>query len=175
MTEARRTAFALAAVEFAKFFKEQFADFRIGTVVPYTPSLTLPEGMSTGGGAQSVQHITLQSSTPGAPPLTVGWVNRRSWNAQIRTFGCLEEMHRQRFPNRRFDLDAASYQTFIEKAQVFLDEQGMTVQLESSPPAPLSVRPPAASKNQGVVVMLIGIFVGFLGVAMALYLALHKK
>lgn len=176
MSEARRTAFALAAVEFANFFKEQFADFRVGATTPYQPSLTAPEGMSTAGGAQAIQHITLQPTRPGVPPLTVGWVNRRGWTAQIRTFSCLEEMHRQRFPNRRFDLDAASYQTFIARAQVFLEGQGMTVQLETSAPAPLSTRPPRGEgQTQGIAVMIIGILVGFIGVAVALYVALSRK
>jgi hypothetical protein len=176
MAEPRRTAFALAAVEFANFFKEQLGDLQIGASTPYQPSLTIPEGMSTAGGAQPIQHLTLQPTRPGAPPLTVGWVNRRGWTAQIRTFACLDAMHRQRFPNRRFDLDAASYQAFLERAKAFLEGQGMTVQLETSPPAALSGRPPAGGgSSQGLLVMILGIVVGFIGVAVALYVALGRK
>ncbi|MEO7331722.1 MAG: hypothetical protein ABI193_24315 [Minicystis sp.] len=176
MSEARRTAFALAAVEFANYFDEQFGELRIGSTTPYRPELAVPQGMSTAGGAQALQHIVLQPSRQGVAPLTVGWVNRRGWTAQIRSFACLDEMHRQRFPNRRFDLDAASYQSFLARAQTFLEGQGMTVQIELNAPAPLSGRPsPGGNQNQGIVVMILGILVGFIGVGIALYVALSRK
>lgn len=135
MKDAKRTQVAQSAVDLAGFFTQLFESVRIGGGCPRRPVLVAPEGMSTGGGRQARQSICLQPDVPGFTTVTVGFVDLGTRIAELRTYGCLEAMHRQRFPNRPFDVDATSYQNFFASAQQVIESRGFAVRIQQNAPA----------------------------------------
>ena len=165
MGQLKRTQFAQAAVDFSDFFAMDFTNLQVGGSVVRRPALMAPEGMSTAGGKQSLQHITLQPEQPTAPVLTVGWVDLTKRAAQLRTLPALEQVYRQRF-NQPLMVDAASYQAFLQRAHQFFTNQGMTLQYESTPAA-ASLAPAARNNNTNVIVLLVVAVMGLLVIAVA--------
>lgn len=135
MKEAKRTQVAQTAFDFATFFQAMMANVVVGGPVARRPVLVAPEGMSTAGGKQSRQSLCLSPDMPGFATITVGWVDVVSLQAQLRTYACLEQMHRQRFKNRPFDVEPSTYQAFFAKAQQLLAGRGIQCTIENSPPA----------------------------------------
>ena len=87
----------------------------------------------------------------------------------LRTFACVQEMQRQRYPKQRFDLNQQSYQVFFDQAVQLFREQTFACQIEQVPP-PLSSPPPApgAQASRVVAYVLLGLVaLGLLAVAAA--------
>ncbi len=174
--DAKRTQVAQGAYDFARYFTTAFENVRYGTSVPRRAELASPEGMSTGGGRQARQSIVLISERPGAPVLTVGWVEISARRAQLRTHRALAAVNRARFRDRLLDLDEPSYRQFVEQAQGFLTACGVALTFDDETTVPTSQRPPppAAQPQQesnllnyfavGFVAFVIGAFAGGLAV-----------
>ena len=157
----KRTMFAQQAVDFSDYFAMMLGAVVVNGEVPRKPTLAAPEGMSTGGGKQAVQHILLKPDAEGAPTITVGWVDRSKGMAQLRTYEYLVEQHRQRFGNRPFTLDSATYIQFFQKAQDFLNKEKIPVKVESAP-MPASPAQAAAPAKSGPNWLVIGIILALL-------------
>jgi hypothetical protein len=131
----RRTRFAQAAVDFAGYFETMYEDLRVVGACPRKPVLRLPEGESTGGGTQSVQHILLEPEVKGHRVITVGWVNKANQTALVRTHGCLAQMHKQAFGEGKLGLDPASYQRFLDQLRNLCEAQNIDLRIQTTPPA----------------------------------------
>src|SRR4051812_48796568 len=107
-----RTRFAIQALDFSEAFNAG-----LGTQVlapgSYKPQMTAPEGQSTGGGVQAMQHIRLVSSSPGVPVLVVGSANQPGGVAELRSFEYVDAVHRERFGNP-VALDRHQYDEFLQ-------------------------------------------------------------
>ncbi len=159
MSDLKRTAFAQAAIDMAGYFQMRFMKTRVAGACERAPVLTTPEGMSTAGGKQSRQHITLKPVVEGHRAITVGWMDLATRQAMLRSFGCLEAMHRQRFPKQHFDLNPQSYQLFFDQAVQLFREQTFACQVEqNAPPLSGAPPPPAASSSRVAVYVLLGLF-----------------
>lgn len=143
MSRVKRTIIAQAGFDFAAEFAMRFAQIRLTGRVEFLPTLAAPELDSTGGGKQAMQHLVLKPTVAGEPSITVGWVNLKERQAQLRTFACLEQMHAARFPGRPFSLEASVYEGFFRTAQAFFTMNGLNVTIQQAPPLK-SERPPAA-------------------------------
>lgn len=143
----KRTMFAQQAVDFSDYFDMMFTNVVVNGDVPRTVKLAAPEGISTGGGKQSLQHILLKPQAPGASTLTVGWLDRAQGTAQLRTYDYIVEQHRQR--GRPLQLDPTSYQAFFDKAQNFLNKEKLPVKIASSPAPGGPAAPSPASNKKG--------------------------
>lgn len=153
MSTIKRTQIAQAAFDFAGYFTATFSSFRVGGASVRRPALVAPQDMSTSGGKKAKQHIVLQPETPGAPVLTVGWIDLSNGQMCLRTYGCLQEMHAQRFGKQPFDLDPQTYQAFFDQANQFFARQGMRVQIE----AQSAITAPPASKSSGTKTILLAV------------------
>lgn len=149
MQDPERTQIASTGVLLSTEFAVALSDLRVQGPVEHVPLLLEPEGMSTLGGKQARQHLTLRPSGTGGTAVTVGWVDVVTRRAQIRTFTCLMRGHRQRFPERTFDLDERSYQEFFDAARRFLQEQGFAVEIETTPSLLPPGPPPPRSLAHG--------------------------
>lgn len=160
--DAKRTQVAQSAFDFSRYFSSVFDSVRVQGAALRRPRLVTPEGMSTAGGKRARQSIVLAPDDPAHASLTVGWVDIGERRAVLRTHGCLEGLHYERFKNRGFDVDRASYSGFFDQVKSFFDSCGLAVTVEgdasvaSVPPRELSRRaPPVRSGTSGSVLALM--------------------
>jgi hypothetical protein len=130
-----QTQFSVKATDLAQSFRSTVGRFRVGPYA-YAPDMTAPEGPSTGGGVQSLQHIRLLPPQANMPTLVVGHANQRDRQAELRTFEHVDAICRERF-KQGAPLDPGQYEGFLQSAQDFLAACGMRVALVG-PPADLS-------------------------------------
>ena len=139
-TDDKRTRFAMAAVDFANLFNEVFQSAQIEG---YTLSLTAPEGPSTGGGVQSVQHITLHK--PGAKSLVMGSCDKVGKQAELRSYEHVAAIYSQRTGGEALPLPRSGYDQLLGRVREFLKSQEFRVEM-----APLTgTAQPAAKQPSG--------------------------
>jgi hypothetical protein len=134
-----QTQFSIKANDLAESFRSTVGRMRVGPHA-YAPDLTAPEGPSTGGGVQALQHLRLIPPQPNMPTLVVGHVNQREGAAELRTFDHVDAICRERFKHGP-PFEPAHYGQLLEAMQGFLGACGMRVAL-AGPPRDL-VHPPA--------------------------------
>ena len=112
------TMFAAQAVGLAQQFAAVMAPFPIGAGPVYSLDMSAPEGLSTGGGTQSLQHIKLvpndQSGT-----IVLGSADQQSNEAKLRTWQHIDHTHRARFQNPPA-FSEADYADLCEKIRNYL-------------------------------------------------------
>lgn len=140
MTDDPRTQFALAAVDFAKLFNDTFGGVNLGG---YTPKLTAPEGQSTGGGVQALQHITLDNPAEGKT-IVVGSCDNVTKQAELRVYDHAASRFSQRF-NTAFPVGKPEYDDLHNRFKDFLEMQAIRVSLARPPVG----KPHAAAAPRG--------------------------
>ena len=125
--EALRTKLARKFTTLADEVNECFEDFHIGGG-DYVVELLAPEGVSTGGGKQALQHLRLRprrkgrASSDGREEFSIivaGSVNPIEKWAELRTFEAASITHDIRF-DKAMDITAAEWEQFLRKAEVVL-------------------------------------------------------
>ena len=127
MAKPRRTIFAEKAVGLADMFRISFDKARIEGPVAYRPVMSAPEGESTGGGRQAVQHVALVPDD-GGPTLVFGEVDQKSSSARLRTASSFFEMLNQRFKSSIPEVDRLQYDQMVTRVEALLSNQGLTVE-----------------------------------------------
>ena len=117
--EALRTRVANQAASLAETVSEGFEDFHMGAG-DYVVELTMPEGPSTGGGAQARQSIRLVPRRKGYAIVVVGTVDPVTSTAEIRTFEHVAILHEVRF-HQPLEISGEEYEDFLAKADVVLN------------------------------------------------------
>jgi hypothetical protein len=167
-----QTQFSVRASDLAESFRSTVGRLRVGPY-GYAPDLTEPEGPSTGGGVQAMQHVKLAPPQPNMPALVVGHVNQREGTAELRTLHYVDTVCRERF-KQGAPLDPTEYATFVTSAQAFLGACGLRVSM-ASPPAELSARraspvsdaPPSSRASTVIAVVVTMLLLGALGASLA--------
>jgi hypothetical protein len=168
-----QTQFSVRATDLAESFRSTVGRYRIGPH-GYLPDMTAPEGPSTGGGVQAMQHLRLLPPQANMPTLVIGNLNQRDGTAELRTLEHVDAICRDRF-KQGAPLDPGQYGQFLQAAQGFLAACGLRVAF-SGPPRELLARlaAPTASmappkSNTGMIVGLVLTFLvlGLLGAAVA--------
>lgn len=116
--EALRTKLARKFTTLADEVNECFEDFHIGGG-DYVVELLAPEGVSTGGGKQALQHLRLRPRRTGFSIIVAGSVNPIEKWAELRTFEAASITHDIRF-DKAMDITAAEWEQFLRKAEVVL-------------------------------------------------------
>lgn len=155
-----QTQFSVRATDMAESFRSTVGRLRVG---PYglAPDMTAPEGPSTGGGVQAMQHVRLVPPQPNLPTLVVGHVNQRDGTAELRTLNHVDAICRERF-KQGAPLDPAQYSEFLQSAQGFLAACGLRVAF-AGPPADLLARLTAPTPSMVPPKSSAGLVVGILG------------
>jgi hypothetical protein len=152
MADQKHTAFAMQAVGFADLFNVKVGDRKVDG---HRVELSAPEGQSTGGGKQSLQHVKLIA--PSGIVVVAGAADQVDKSAEIRTYEYLSELHAQRYKGARLPLDRAQYQALVGRMQAFFAEQGLRVVMLDAP-HPIT-GPTARMPKPGMsTAMIIGIF-----------------
>ncbi|HEY3357228.1 MAG TPA: hypothetical protein VGQ83_28520 [Polyangia bacterium] len=167
MAEEKRTAFAMQALGFAELFALQVGSHRVEGPVSFRVELAAPEGQSTLGGRQALQHIRLVPD--GGGPVTVpGWANSVEKTAELRTYEHVAALHAQRFHGAPLPCDRAQYDALLARMEQFFREAGLAVTFAGPPAgltAPMAAAPaPAKSSSTGVLVAILAVVVVLVGV-----------
>ena len=125
MSDQNRTQFTVRAVSLADFFNAAIGNRRVSG---YKVTLAAPDGPSTGGGKQALQHISLVPDAGGAT-ITAGSANQVEKIAELRTFDHLAQLHAKRFKGKRIPLDRVAYNELVKRMQTFFSDQRLTVVL----------------------------------------------
>lgn len=97
---------------------ECFADFQIGSG-DYVVELFAPEGQTTDGGKQAVQHLRLRARREGYADVIAGTVNRIEKHAELRTFEHALLVHEIR-SKKPLEITPPEWEQLLRKAEVFL-------------------------------------------------------
>ena len=117
--EALRTRVANQAVSLAEAVTDGFADFHMGAG-DYVVELSVPEGPSTGGGAQARQNLRLAPRRKGYSIVIAGTVDPVTSTAELRTFEHVAILHELRF-RQPLEISGDEYADFLSKADVVLN------------------------------------------------------
>jgi hypothetical protein len=158
MGEHLRTEFAMKAMDLAELFNVLVGEAPIAAAAPGQPpfavELSAPDGMSTGGGVQAVQHIKLVPVGGGAT-LVAGTANQAEGTAELRSYDHLSELHAKRFKGAEAPVDRAAYADLLKRAESFFSEKGLRVVLVDTARAPAGAAP--ASRRGGLMLALVGV------------------
>jgi hypothetical protein len=128
----KRTEFASKALDLAARFRLQVGSQPLAGAVAYRVELAAPDGLSTGGGTQSVQHIKLVPPDGGVT-IVVGSADQKEGFAELRTYECVHEIHAQRFKGAALPLEPGPYNQLVQSMDRFFRHQGMRVVLLVAP------------------------------------------
>jgi hypothetical protein len=143
----QHTIFAGQALGLTALFQVGFGKKRLEGPVSYTPELSAPDGESTGGGKQALQHVKLVPDS--GATLVIGTANVVDKSCELRTFRHMDEVHRQRFKGRPFEADPAKYDQLIEELRGFFTGQHFTVSMHEAA-APARPLPSVATASRPV-------------------------
>jgi len=113
-----QTFHALQASDLAAAMNEALQKIRIAPG-DYAPELMAPEGPSTAGGVQAMQHLRLVPAQDGKPTIVVGYANHAEGKAELRDYEYVATVYLQRY-GRPLDLDRAAYDGFVAFAKQVL-------------------------------------------------------
>jgi hypothetical protein len=119
------TLVAQKAVSLAELFSSQFEKGLDGPV-RFRVELAAPDGPSTAGGKQALQHIKLLPEA-GGPAIVVGSANAPKMAAEIRTYEHIAELYSQRFHGAPIPVDVTRYYELGQAIATFFRSMGMQV------------------------------------------------
>jgi hypothetical protein len=132
-----RTMFAMQANALALQFNDMFGEV---TIPPgYWVDMTAPDGPSTGGGVQTLQHLRLHAPAPG-PILLMGSLDSGEMKVTLRTFAYMLRLAQQ----RRFilNVDPPGYTELVSRIRKLYEALHFIVVIEDVPNVePIEVRP----------------------------------
>jgi hypothetical protein len=160
-----QTQHAIQATELAAACNDALKKVRIEPGA-YAVQMTAPEGPSTAGGIQAMQHLKLVPGAAGYPTLVFGHANHAEGRAELRTYEHLDAIHRQRF-KRPLVLDRARYDECLALAQHVLDALHLQTSI-TGPPADLPEEPLSGPRERGRSRIAVAIIVAIALAAAAL-------
>ncbi len=162
-----RTMFAQQALDLAQLFALAFADHVASGKTLYKVEMSTPEGPSTGGGVQGVQHLTL-APKGGGPAIVIGATNRPGQKTELRSYALLRQIQERR--GASLALEAEAYAALMGRLSNFFESQGMAVTTADAdaPAAPAAEAAP--SRVPWGLVVGLSLAVLTLGVGLGLWL-----
>lgn len=172
MDHSKYTQVAAKAVSLAELFDARFEQGLDGPV-RFRVELSAPDGPSTAGGKQALQHIKLVPSISG-PAIVIGSANTILQQAEIRTFDHIAALYAQRFKGASIPVDVTRYQDLSQSLATFFKAMKMTVTFADARSAGLTAPPQPGAGMNNVLVILAGAFFGLILLAAA-YWAIFAK
>ena len=132
MAQMQRTLIAAQAVGLTDYFK-----FLVGNKhklsTGHVAELSAPEGESTAGGKQALQHVKLVAAQGGAT-IVIGHVNTVEKKAEINTYNRTQRVVGARFGNASL-IDEKEYAVLVAAMQALFTERGLIVVMLEDRPA----------------------------------------
>jgi translation initiation factor IF-2 len=171
----RYTLVAAQAVSLAEMFAAWFAAGLDGPV-HFGVELSAPDGPSTAGGKQALQHIKLVPAGGGAA-VVIGSADTVARTAEIRTFEHVAALYAQRFRGAPIPVDPTRYQELSSKLAGFLRSQGLDVTFAALEPAAVlsAAASPAAAPSSGSLGLLVAAVMGLVVVVAAYALIFLRR
>jgi hypothetical protein len=177
--EQKYTDVAKKALSLHEVFAAGFAK-GIDGPVHYGVELSAPDGPSTGGGKQALQHIKLIPDG-GGMAVVIGSADTALGVAEVRTFEHVAALYAQRFHGAPFPVDPARYAELSKTLVKFFGGMNMNVSLtplaisvEGGAPRPLA---PTAEprRSAGALVWIVAILVAGLALGGAYALIFLRR
>jgi hypothetical protein len=162
------TQVAAKAVSLAELFEARFEQGLDGPV-RFRVELSAPDGPSTAGGKQAMQHIKLIPAD-GAATIVIGSANTTRQVAEIRTFEHVAELFAQRYRGARLPIDVTRYRDLTQALASFFKAMKMTVTFAEAEGAPVGPPAPIAAAGGGgarALIIGLGVTVALLVLALA--------
>jgi translation initiation factor IF-2 len=146
-----KTMFAAQAVSLADTFQIFMVRERVGTSRKYKLELSAPDGPSTAGGKQAMQHIKLVPED-GHGTLVMGSCDQVHNQAKIRVHEHLAAMYAERYQGEKLPIGEEEYQKLCHTVAKFFEQRGLQVSAEAVPapratPAPVQAKPTASGQT----------------------------
>lgn len=151
--EALRTRVANQAASLAETVGEGFEDFHMGAG-DYVVELSVPDGPSTGGGAQARQSIRLVPRRKGFAIVVAGTVDPVTSTAELRTFEHVAVLHEVRF-RQPLQISGEEYEDFLAKADVVLNLSRVKARRVPAPAELLAQRKAAQRISMPILVLFL--------------------
>jgi hypothetical protein len=169
--QVKYTHVAAKALSLAELFDERFQDGLQGPV-HFRVELSAPDGPSTGGGKQALQHLKLVPSNGGAA-IVIGTANAQAQTAEIRTFEQIADLYAQRYRGATIPVDVLKYRELCNDLASFLRAMKLNVSMvdvESS----IERVPPVPGSNWQLIAIVLGVGVAAFGILVVLALVLRR-
>jgi hypothetical protein len=170
MAEPVHTQFAMKAIDLASVFKSVVgAEPVASTSGPsFQVELSAPDGPSTGGGAQSVQHIRLVRE---GMTVVAGSIDSVQRSVELRSYAYACGLHAQRYKGAPLPISQAAYDAMLKRIRTFVASQDYAVVLKDAAPLPVAAKPASG----GSMMMILGAIAVVAAVAGAVYFfMLHR-
>lgn len=166
-----RTRVANQAASLAETVNEGFDEFHMGAG-DYVVELSMPDGPSTGGGAQARQNIRLVPRRRGYAMVIAGTVDPVTSTAELRTFEHVAVLHELRY-KQPLEITGEEYADFLAKADVVLNLA--RVKARRIGPTPELLAEQKARKRISMPLMLVFLVVMLLAAIVVYRVALTLK
>jgi hypothetical protein len=149
------TAYAGAAMELAKLFLLHVGAKPIASLdgPVFSATLTEPHGPSTGGGAQSRQHITLQR---GQRTFTIGSVDPVERTVELRGFENLSQLYTQRW-NQPMPISEVEIDALLKRIRAFAQHNQFAVVIKEVEVPAAPEEAPSGGKWNVIAFVLVAI------------------
>ncbi len=161
-----RTQFAMKALDLADLFRSIVGSETVlgSDGDAFSVELSAPDGPSTGGGKQSVQHIKL---TRAGLTVVVGAADQVERSVELRSYDYVANLHAQRYRGAAMPVDRASYDAYLKRAKAFFSAQQLAVVLKDAAP---QVEAPQKSGGGASTLVILGAVVGVVAAAVFFFL-----
>jgi len=173
------TVVAAKAFSLAEIFAASFERGLDGPV-HFKVELSAPEGPSTAGGKQALQHIKLVPDG-GGPATVIGSADTTRGVAEIRTFDHVAALYAQRFRGTQIPVEPARFNELAQALTNFFKSMNMKVSFAELAEGPLAGRQsqaPAVASTEGTasrwLLLVLGAVVG-LAVVVAAYVFIFLR
>ena len=176
MPEYKYTQVAQRAVSLAELFAARFERGLDGPV-RFRVELSAPEGPSTAGGKQALQHIKIIPDG-GGMAVVIGSADTTRGIAEVRTYEHVAALYGQRFRGAPIPVDVTRYYELGQGLATFFRAMNMAVTFAeldggvSSAPVRATAAQPAGGRAWMVIV---GVGVGLVVLAVAYILIFHQR
>ncbi len=158
MSDYKYTQVAAKAVSLAELFAARFERGLEGPV-SFRVELSAPDGPSTAGGKQALQHIKLIPAGGGLA-VVIGSANTTRMTAEIRTYEHVAELYAQRFRGAKIPIDVTRYYEMGQALATFFRAMRMSVTFTELGGAALAAAPPARRPPSRWWVVAVGLALG---------------
>jgi hypothetical protein len=155
MSVPKHTIFASQALGLSAMFQALTSKHRLGGSPAYLPQLAAPDGPSTAGGKQALQHVSLIPEG-GGDTIVIGGANTVEKRAELRSYRHVSRTYSQRWRGAQLPFDKESYDELLKQIQAFFGSQSFTVTVLDLPSEPED-RPARAASSRSRSLLLPGL------------------
>jgi ribosomal protein L30E len=145
--EYKYTQVAARAVSLAELFEARFERGLEGPV-HFKVELSAPDGPSTAGGKQALQHIKLVPQGGGST-VVIGSAHPTRMTAEIRTYEHVADLYAQRFRGAKLPVDVTRYYELGQALATFFRAMKMSVTFSEVGGVALAAPPPPRQGGRG--------------------------